>query len=105
MPQILITPAAESDLINIWLYIARDNPDAADRTYQAAQDTFEKLADMPTIGTLYRTRHPQLKGLRFFPVKRFYNYIVYYREIKDGIEIVRVLHSRMDKNLRLASKN
>ena len=105
MPQILITPAAESDLINIWLYIARDNPDAADRICQAAQVTFETLADMPTIGALYWTSHPQLKGLRFFPIKRFNNYIVYYREIKDGIEIVRVLHSRMDKNLRLGRKS
>jgi plasmid stabilization system protein ParE len=32
MPKILITPAAEDDLINIWIYIARDNPEAADRT-------------------------------------------------------------------------
>lgn len=32
MPKILITPAAENDLINIWVYIARDNPEAADRT-------------------------------------------------------------------------
>lgn len=105
MPQILITPAAESDIINIWLYIARDNPGAADRTYQAAEDTFKMLADMPTIGTLYWTSHPQLKGLRFFPIKRFNNYIVYYKEIKDGIEIIRVLHSRMDKKLRLKQKS
>ena len=32
MPKILITPAAEDDLINIWIYIVRDNPEAVDRT-------------------------------------------------------------------------
>lgn len=31
MSKILITPAAEDDLINLWVYIARDNPSAADR--------------------------------------------------------------------------
>lgn len=41
---IVITPAAENDLINIWLYIARDNQEAADRCYQAAEKTFETLA-------------------------------------------------------------
>jgi toxin ParE1/3/4 len=101
MSKIFITPAAESDLINIWIYIARDNPEAANRTYQAAQKTFETLANTPSIGTAHWTPRAKLKGLRFFPVKQFHNYIVYYRETQEGIEIVRVLHARMDKNRRL----
>jgi len=103
MSKILITPAAEDDLINIWLYIARNNPEAADRAYQAAQTTFETLADMPDIGTAYWTKRPRLKGLRFFPINQFHNYVIYYLEITDGIEIVRVLHARMEKNRRLES--
>ena len=105
MPKILITPAAEDDLINIWIYIARDNPEAADRTYQAAEKTFETLAAMPEIGTVYWTKRAKLKGLRFFPIKQFHNYLIYYREIIDGIEIVRVLHAHMEKNRRLEPKN
>jgi len=35
MSEILITPAAENDLVSIWAYIARDNRDAADRVYAA----------------------------------------------------------------------
>ena len=34
MPTILITPAAESDLITLWVYIARDNRVAADKVYE-----------------------------------------------------------------------
>jgi plasmid stabilization system protein ParE len=49
MPSILITPAAENDLVNIWLYIARDNQDAADRVYQAAEKTFESLLAEPRM--------------------------------------------------------
>lgn len=97
MPSILITPAAEEDLINIWNYIARDNEEAADRVYDATEDTFELLAESPHIGTSYHPRRIQLKGVRFFPIKRFHSYLIYYREQPKGIEVVRVLHSRMKK--------
>lgn len=101
MPKILITPAAGEDLINLWVYIARDDPTAADRVYQAAQMTFETLAAMPTIGTLYHPKRTQLAGIRFFPIKQFRNYVVYYRTTGQGIEIIRVLHAHMDKRRRL----
>ncbi len=37
MDSTIITPAAENDLVTIWLHIARDNQDAVDRVYQAAK--------------------------------------------------------------------
>jgi toxin ParE1/3/4 len=101
MAAIIITPAAESDLVNIWLYIARDNPDAADRVYQAAESTFQSLATTPRMGTLYLSKRAQLDGIRFFPVSKFQNYVIYYREQPKGIEIIRVLHANMDKRKRL----
>lgn len=101
MASILITPAAENDLINIWLYIARDNQDAADRVYQATEKTFESLLAAPRMGTLYQAKRPRLEGIRFFPVSKFHNYVIYYREHPQGIEIVRVLHTRMDKKEHL----
>jgi toxin ParE1/3/4 len=102
MASILITPAAENDLVNIWLYIARDNQDAADRVYLAAEKTFECLLASPGMGTLYQGKRPQLEGMRFFPVSKFQNYVIYYRDHPQGIEIVRVLHAHMDKKKRLA---
>ena len=101
MADILITPAAESDLVNIWLYIARDNSEAADRVYQAAEDTFKTLAAMPRMGTLYQSRRAQLNGMRFFPISTFQNYVIYYRESSQGIEIIRVLHGHMDRKRQL----
>jgi plasmid stabilization system protein ParE len=97
----LITPAAENDLINIWLYIARDNQDAADRVYQAIEKTFESFLAAPHMGTLYQAKRPQLKKIRFFLVSKFQNYIIYYREHPQGVEIVRVLHARMNKKEHL----
>lgn len=101
MPKILITPAAEDDLINLWVYIARDNPTAADRVYRAAQATFETLVTSPNIGTPYQPKRTSLKGIRFFPINQFRNYVIYYREITEGIEIIRVLHAHMEKHRRL----
>jgi toxin ParE1/3/4 len=39
--------------------------------------------------------------MRFFPISKFQNYVIYYREQPQGIEIVRVLHTHMDKKKRL----
>ncbi len=49
MSSILVTPAAENDLTEIWLYIAEDNPLAADRVFEAAQSTFDNLLQKPKI--------------------------------------------------------
>lgn len=95
------TPSAEEDLINLWVYIARDNPAAADQVYQAAEKTFKIIADMPGIGTAYQSKRAKLRGLRFFPITQYPNYVIYYRERDDGIEIVRVLHAHMAKDKRL----
>ncbi|MBB5348044.1 type II toxin-antitoxin system RelE/ParE family toxin [Desulfoprunum benzoelyticum] len=104
MAEIHITPAAENDLITIWLYIARDNPEAADRVYQAVEDTFESLASLPHIGPSYQSKRAQLKGVRFFSVSKFQSYVIYYREYPKGIEIIRVLHAHMNKQRRLKPK-
>ena len=104
MTTILITPAAENDLVNIWLYIARDNSEAADRVFQAAESTFEALAATPRMGTLYQAKRTQLKDVHFFPISKFQSYVIYYREQPQGIEIIRVLHAHMDKQRRLESK-
>lgn len=104
MTAILITPAAENDLVNIWLYIAGDNSEAADRVYQAAENTFKALAATPRMGTLYRSKRALLEGLRYFPVNKFPRYVIYYRQCSQGIEIIRVLHAHMDKQRRLEPK-
>jgi len=54
------------------------------------------------MGTVYQVKRPRLKGIRFFPVKQFRNYLVYYRETAQGIEIIRVLHAHMNIGKRLS---
>ena len=45
-----ITELAESDLAKIWLYIARDNPDAADQFIDKLRVQCQRLASVPQQG-------------------------------------------------------
>ena len=94
---IVIRPKAEDDLVQIWVHIAKDNPAAADRVFLAAEKTFQNIAFMPGMGTPYKSKRSGLKGIRFHPVQNYPVYLIYYRKIESGIEIVRVLHGHMDR--------
>ena len=90
MPVVHRSALAEQDYRDIWRYIAADNPDAADRLLLRIDSKLELYADNPGIGTARDNLAP---GLRSFPVG---NYLVFYRIVPDGIELVRVLHGSRD---------
>ncbi|MBF0542543.1 MAG: type II toxin-antitoxin system RelE/ParE family toxin [Nitrospirae bacterium] len=90
MLKILKRPEAENDLEEIWLYIAQDNPDKADKLLDEIEETSKNLALFTNMG---KTRDELHYGLRSFPVGQ---YLIYYLPIIDGIEIVRVLHGTRD---------
>jgi toxin ParE1/3/4 len=48
------------------------------------------------MGGLWESTNPALAGLRAWPIPRFQNCVIYYRPIRDGIEVVRVLHGAQD---------
>jgi len=85
------TPAAYRDLEGIADYIQQHNPDAAHRFLLAAQKAFNLLTSQPLLGEVYP--HPRHSDLRFWTLgRRFRNYVIFYRPIADGVEIIRVLH-------------
>ena len=90
MIQYRVSDAARIDLEEIWLFIAQDNPDAADRFIQIIVSRFASLASMPYVGRQRKDLGAQLRSL---PVK---SYVVFYRLKEDGVEIVRVLHGARD---------
>ena len=90
MPSIERSRASVSDYEEIWRYIARDNPAAADRLITALERQISTLATMPGAGR----EEPKLAaGLRSFPVS---NYLIFYRPIDNGIALARVLHGARD---------
>jgi len=90
MPRVLQTPQAQTDLIEIWVYIAQDNLESADQFLTLLDDKCHGLARNPEMG---RARAEVGEGLRSFPVG---NYVIFYRPVQDGIDVIRVLHGARD---------
>jgi toxin ParE1/3/4 len=88
---------ARQDLVHAFRYYAREAGfRVAQRFFAQAEATFTRLASMPGMGAGYEHDHPALAGLRFAPVVHFRKYLVFYRAVADGIEIVRVHHGARD---------
>lgn len=86
MKKVVTSAAARTDLVQIWLYVARDNEQAADRVLDKISEKFELLSELNELGTRCDELLPDL---RFSTV---FNYVIYYRPIEDGIEVLRVVH-------------
>ena len=82
--------AARADVTGILAYIAKDSPHAAAGMLDRFEQQARKLAAAPGIG---RSRAELRPGLRSVGVG---SYVIFYRAVADGIEIVRVLHGRRD---------
>lgn len=91
MPLANILPSAEADLADIWEYIAQNSPVNADRLIDRIFQTCqESLASSPHLG---RPREELSPGLRSLVLG---DYIICYRPIDSGVEVVPVLHGRRD---------
>lgn len=86
MTRVVLTDSAKQDRLDIWLYIAADNLEAADRLLDDIDETLRLLAGAPGLG---RARDDIAPGLRYFPVE---NYLILYETLPDGITVVRVVH-------------
>lgn len=93
-----IRPQAAADLDGHARNIARDNLEAAFSLYDKAEETYEMLGKMPHMGALHQTIKSDLMGIRYAPIKDYPHYLVFYRPIEHGVDIIRILHARMDKD-------
>ena len=86
------TAQSRLDYLEIWLYIAERNYDAADKLIATFDQKLALLADFPGVG---QARDDLIPGLRSLPVG---SYLIFYRPRDDGIDLVRVVHG--SRNLR-----
>jgi plasmid stabilization system protein ParE len=92
--RILKQPAVDNQLVEFYAFILQDKVAPADRFFEIADESFKRLADNPAIGTLWNSSDRHLAGIRFYPMPSPYRaYIIYYRELQDGIEILVVDHA------------
>ena len=90
MQNFRLSPAAESDLTDIWTYRADSSEERADELIEQLVKQFMMLTTFPEAG---RKRPELKKGIRSFVVER---HVIFYRTINQGIEIVRVLYGTRD---------
>lgn len=90
MSQARLSRLAEADLDDIWLHIAAESVERADRVIVRLQRACQMLAENPGAGP----RRPEFgPGLRSFPVQK---YLVFYRQAEDGIEVARIIGGYRD---------
>jgi toxin ParE1/3/4 len=90
MARIVHSPAAEDDLLEIWVGLAANNVSAAERLMDDLDAATQILATQPLIGKARREFGPEIRS---FPVR---DYVIVYRPIMGGVELVRVVHGARD---------
>jgi toxin ParE1/3/4 len=93
MAQVIKAPAAYRDLGQIVSYIAQDNLPAALRWLEETEKLLNLLAEQPGVGQRVKTR-------RFGEIRchTMGNYLIYYRPIVDGVQILTVAHGARDQS-------
>ena len=94
---LLWTPQAREDLLEIYIAIGIDNPDAAERLYTAMESKVDLLVAHPRLGV----RHPEIQRSARILIE--WPYLILYEthpDTDDGpiesVEIVRVVDGRRD---------
>lgn len=90
MPLVLRTPQSKSDYTEIWDFIAQNDEGAASSLLRLFDEKVLLIATSPQIG---RARPELGTNLRSFPVG---NYLIFYRPLTEGMELIRVLHGARD---------
>ena len=90
MKRYRLSEPAIADLDSIWSHVAQDNIGAADRLISKLIEKFQLLGEFPKSG---RLREDLLPALRCHPVGK---YLIFFKPVKKGIEIVRVVHGARD---------
>ena len=92
----VISKKAVSDLQEIWLYtFEKWSVEQADRYYNLIFDEIKYICKNNNAG---KSMEHVRKGYRASKVK---SHLIFYRVLNDTIEVIRILHERMDIENRL----
>ena len=94
--QLVIAPAAKTDLKDIYQYGLRQWGQAQSESYLAAiKNQFWLLTQQPLMGA---ERNELLPEVRSLPIE---SHTLFYRVTTDTVEIIRILHGRQDPQRHL----
>ncbi|MDX1965561.1 MAG: type II toxin-antitoxin system RelE/ParE family toxin [Planctomycetaceae bacterium] len=90
----VLSERAQRDLRDIANRIAFDNPAAAIRVIDALLNTIKFLAQFSSVGLVRDDLRP---GLRVFPAQKpAQSYVILFRQLPFGIQIVTISHGARD---------
>jgi toxin ParE1/3/4 len=84
-------------------YLEKAGPVVALRFIDNAERAFEQLRAVPRIGALLGLDELPYEDIRRWHIDGFSSLMILYREVSDGIEVVRVLHTARDIRALLRS--
>lgn len=97
MTKFHLTNKAVEDLADIWEYTYDTwSEKQAEKYYILLLNSCQKLAKSPSLGKRYEEVAEEIMGFRS------YQHVIFYRKISNNeIEIIRILHGRMDLKNKL----
>ncbi|MBW2962805.1 type II toxin-antitoxin system RelE/ParE family toxin [Mesonia aestuariivivens] len=98
MAKVILRQEAINDLNSIWYYtFEKWSEKQADKYYATVKMACNGIGDNPDIGKEYYGINKNLLGLKFG------KHIIFYQQMSnDRIEIIRILHERMDLKNRIS---
>ena len=93
---VIPSDAATDDIAELHSYFLERGESLAEKFVDCLSETYRMVANMPELGELCRFQEPAMKDARVRRVKKFSNYLIFYRIEADRIEILRVLHGARD---------
>ena len=90
MSRYILSAPAKQDLRDLTHYLLQFSANAANHLLDIFEEKFRLLTDFPEMG---RRREELAPSLRSLPVDK---YVIFYRVIKNGIQIERVLSGYRD---------
>ncbi|HEY9703110.1 MAG TPA: type II toxin-antitoxin system RelE/ParE family toxin [Allocoleopsis sp.] len=88
MSRYVINILASRDLSEIADYFVQTNIEAGERFFREFNRRCQELTAFPNSGKSYKEIRPDLRGLSFE------RYVIFYRLLDDGVEILRVVNGR-----------
>lgn len=97
MARVVFRQAAIDDLNDIWEYSVDEwSENQADRYYSSLKFACQQIGENPSLGKEYEELKSKLYGLRTG------KHIIFYQILNEQeIEIIRILHERMDLKNRI----
>src|SRR6185437_2461399 len=105
MARVFFKPSADQDVAHLIYFLFGQSVETASRFHAAVEDTCRQRAESPELGAVVAANPEAIAGMRLWRFAGFTNYLIFYRPIADGVEIVRVLHAARDWLTIIESSN